>query len=263
MQLFFIENVILPGTVFELPTSDYKHAVQVLRMQVGEQIHAVGSDGTAYLAKIVAIDEATSSIKAVAEGVALPDTELPLDAEIICGLPKRDKAEWIVQKATELGANRIIFFSAERSIVQWRPQQIDKKLQRLQQIAHDAAAQSHRRRVPQVVYWSQLLTKLPEIGLNLVAYEEVVKAHEDFALVSAFQQLNHAVSDTQNQAEDMTIRMIFGPEGGLTEQEVARLADRQVQAVGLGPRILRTETAPLYFLSSLSYAIELLKGKNG
>ena len=101
-----------------------------------------------------------------------------------------------------------------------------------------------------MVYWPKLKTALPTTGFNLVAYEEVVKEHEDFGLVKAFKQL---------QTNPETVRMIFGPEGGLTVSEVAQLQEVGVQPVGLGPRILRTETAPLYFLSSLSYTMELLK----
>lgn len=249
MQLFFVAKKISPGQVFALSELDYKHAVQVLRMQVGDKVETVGSDRVAFSAKIISIDSETAQIRVQAGDTPLQDTELPVDAEIICGLPKREKTEWIVQKATELGASKIIFFAASRSIMQWRPQQVEKKLQRLQQIAHDAAAQSHRRQIPQVEFWPQLLKSLPQEGLNLVAYEEVVKAHEDHALVSAFAQLT---------PQTPVIRMIFGPEGGLTEKEVADLAAQNVRSVGLGPRILRTETAPLYFLSSLSYAIELL-----
>lgn len=250
MQLFFIDEQINPDEVVTLAASDFKHAVQVLRMKVDTKIQIADGTATAYPAKIINIEPATSTIEAVITGDPLADTELPLAAEIICGLPKREKADWIVQKATELGVTRIVFFAADRSIMQWRANQVDKKLTRLQQIAHDAAAQSHRRRVPEVVYWPKLKTALPTTGFNLVAYEEVVKEHEDFGLVKAFKQL---------QTNSETVRMIFGPEGGLTVSEVAQLQEVGVQPVGLGPRILRTETAPLYFLSSLSYTMELLK----
>ncbi|WP_125604413.1 RsmE family RNA methyltransferase [Lapidilactobacillus bayanensis] len=250
MQLFFVDSVVDPAQLVTLTAADFKHAVQVLRMKVGTEIQIADHAGTAYPAIIFQIDSTTSTIAAQINGPALPNTELPLQAEIICGLPKREKADWIVQKATELGATRIIFFAANRSIMQWRTNQVEKKLMRLQQIAHDAAAQSHRRKVPEIVYWPQLLAKLPTHGLNLVAYEEIVKQHEDFGLVKAFKQL---------QVQPQTVRMIFGPEGGLSVAEVAALKAAAVQPVGLGPRILRTETAPLYFLSSLSYALELLK----
>lgn len=250
MQLFFINQIIEPDSVVSLDPADYKHAIQVLRMKVGTEIQIADTSKIAYNAKIVSIDADASEIKAELISGPLANTELPVAAEIICGLPKREKADWIVQKATELGATRIIFFPAARSIMQWRNNQVTKKLTRLQQIAHDSAAQSHRRSVPEVVYWPQLMTELSNDGLNLVAYEEVVKEREDHGLVQAFSQL---------RTQSVPIRMIFGPEGGLTIAEVEQLVQNKVKPVGLGPRILRTETAPLYFLSSLSYAVELLR----
>lgn len=250
MQLFFIEEPIEANERVTLAATDYKHAIQVLRMKVDTEIQVVGANKVAYLAKITKIDAETSTIEAQTMGTSLPNTELPITTEIICGLPKKEKADWVVQKGTELGATRIIFFAANRSIMQWRNQQVEKKLVRLQQIAHDAAAQSHRRMVPEVCYWPKLAKSMPTEGINLVAYEEVVKQQEDFGLVKAFKQL---------AVNPQPIRMIFGPEGGLSVEEVEQLQELGVTPVGLGPRILRTETAPLYFLSSLSYACELLK----
>ena len=174
MQLFFIDEQINPDEVVTLAASDFKHAVQVLRMKVDTKIQIADGTATAYPAKIINIEPATSTIEAVITGDPLADTELPLAAEIICGLPKREKADWIVQKATELGVTRIIFFAADRSIMQWRANQVDKKLTRLQQIAHDAAAQSHRRRVPEVVYSRCLLLDEPTSALDIAHQVDVL-----------------------------------------------------------------------------------------
>ncbi|MFC6315068.1 RsmE family RNA methyltransferase [Lapidilactobacillus achengensis] len=262
MQLLFVERPLMPAAQLVLTGAAYQHVICVLRLEIGAALELVGSDQVGFAATITAIDPANSSFSVQLAAVALPNTELPVQATIICGLPKGEKTKLIVQKATELGVARIIFCPMQRSIMRWRPEQVTKKVAHLQQIAASAAEQSHRRLIPQVEYWPTL-APLPSVGLNLVAYEEVVKnGQQDLALAQAFQTLRQQLLALPHEAavpptDRPAVRMIFGPEGGLAPVEVADLTARGVQSVGLGPRILRTETAPLYFLSSLSYAIEV------
>ena len=155
----------------------------------------------------------------------------------------------IVQKATELGADKIVFFESARSISHWAKQKQAKKLARLQKIADGAAEQSHRNRQPQVAYAPDLATALAENPADhrVVAWEESAKQGETSAL--------HQVLTGMTPGQSLVA--IFGPEGGLTSQEVEQMQAVGVVPVGLGPRILRTETAPLYFLAAVSYASEL------
>ncbi|MFD1411872.1 RsmE family RNA methyltransferase [Lapidilactobacillus gannanensis] len=255
MQLVFTAQNLQANQLVQLTSAHYQHVIQVLRQPVGAQLEVVGADQQAYRGEIKTIDQEQKSFSVQLAAEALADTELPVNAEIICGLPKREKTEWIVQKATELGASQIVFFAGQRSIMRWRPEQVAKKLARLQQIAASAAEQSHRRQIPVVAYWPNLLKALPTGPHNLVAYEEVVKGQHDTELGRQLRQLQLELS--QRPTVKPTVRVIFGPEGGLAPAEVASLQALAVNCIGLGPRILRTETAPLYFLSSLSYAIEV------
>ncbi len=180
------------------------------------------------------------------------NTELPISVTIASGLPKGDKLEWIIQKGTELGAHEFVPFLAARSIVKWDEKKADKKLDRWQKIAKEAAEQSYRSIIPTVVSplnLKALIEKTKEFDVRLAAYEEEAKAGETALLAKTLREMK----------EGQTLLIVFGPEGGLTAEEVSLLKENGFSVCGLGPRILRTETAPLYFLAAVSYQLELLR----
>lgn len=247
MQRYFInENEPADQQEITLPKDVAHHLVTVLRAQVGSQVEVVLADHRVYLATVTATDPARVKI----DRDLNRDSELPLHVTLLCGLPKtKEKPELIVQKATELGADRIVFFESTRSISHWAQNKQAKKLARLQKIADGAAEQSHRNRQPQVAYYPNLATALAAnpADQRVVAWEESAKQGETSAL--------HQVLTKMTPGQSLLA--VFGPEGGLTSQEVEQMQDGGVIPVGLGPRILRTETAPLYFLAAVSYASEL------
>lgn len=246
MQRYFL--AAKPGTGnLALPHEIAHHLTTVLRAQAGTRIELVLADHAVYLAEVVAT-QPTTTVKLIAKLTS--NSELPVAVTILCGLPKtKEKPEWIVQKATELGADTIAFFESERSISHWAPNKRARKLARLQKIADGAAEQSHRNYQPRVVYYESLdqaLTANPAV-VRLVAWEESAKQGETSGLAQALTGL----------AKGDRLLAVFGPEGGLTPAEVERMQVQGITPVGLGPRILRTETAPLYFLAALSYVCEL------
>lgn len=246
MQRYFL-NVGPSTSPLTLPSDVAHHLTTVLRAQVGTEIEVVLNNHLAYRARV-----RTTAPTTTVDLLAPLDrqSEFPVRVTLLCGLPKtKEKPELIVQKATELGARRIIFFEAQRSVSHWASNKQARKVSRLQKIADAAAEQSHRNYQPQVAYYPSLTTALAAspADFRLVAWEESAKHGE----VSALAQTLTAIEPGQSLAA------VFGPEGGLTEQEVAQMEEAGVTAVGLGPRILRTETAPLYFLSAVSYACEL------
>lgn len=245
MQRYFVNQMPQDETL-TLPKDAAHHFLKVMRAQAGSQCEVVLPDQRVFLAQLIKTEPAM--VKLTKQIVTHP--ELPIHVVLACGLPKtKGKPELIVQKGTELGADRIVFFSAERSISQWRPNKVAKKLDHLQGIAHAAAEQSHRTKVPLVKYYDSLSSLLDNehTDMSLVAWEESAKQGEHAQLV----QTLHAIQD------DQSLLAIFGPEGGLSSTEVKQMEDYGVKAAGLGPRILRTETAPLYFLACVSYQLEL------
>ena len=235
---------------FFITGEDCRHIERVMRMKEKDEIICVSEDQRTALCSIVQIstDEVIADVIQWKEG----NVELPIDVTIVSGLPKGDKLEWIIQKGTELGAARFIPFTAVRSVVKWDEKKADKKLSRWCKIAKEAAEQSHRNRVPEVCHpvdVQSLIRLSEEYDVKLIAYEEQARQGEEKVLASSLKQLEKGGS----------LLVVFGPEGGLTEQEVGKLIENGFVACGLGPRILRTETAPLYLLSAVSYQLELLR----
>lgn len=245
MQRYFIDAP--KKEKITLPAEAAHHLVKVMRASEGAKIEVVLEDHHVYLARVATLAP-TTTVEIIKP---LPnDSELPVKAILACGVPKtKEKPELIVQKATELGASKIIFFKSVRSISHWNEKKADRKIIRLNKIAASAAEQSHRNVIPVVEYCPNLKQLLTDYraSLRLVAWEESAKQGEVSALNQQFSQLK----------ANNSILAIFGPEGGLTEEEVTTMTQAQVTPVGLGPRILRTETAPLYFMAALSYALEL------
>lgn len=225
---------------------DRKHIINVMRMNVDDKIIAV-SNGDAYVSFITEVLPESVSIQQI-EG-HLPKNELPVQVTIACGLAKGDKHDFIVQKGTELGAYAIIPFKAERSIVKWDEKKGAKKTERLQKIAKQAAEQCHRTVIPQVanpLTINQLIETVETYDVLLFADEEDAKSDEP-----------HRIADrVKNMSHEQKVLVVFGPEGGLSRREAELLSLAGFLPVALGPRILRTETAPLYFLSAISYAFE-------
>lgn len=248
MQRYFVSNDQLKDTMIEIDGNDYHHIANVLRMNVGEQILCVVEQKGTALAKIE--DISNELVFASVVEWLNEEKELPVSVTIVSGLPKGDKLEYIVQKGTELGASSFIPFVAERSIVKWDGKKANKKIERLQKIAKEAAEQSHRTIVPSVempITLRQLVDLAKSYDTLLIAYEEEAKQNERATLSKTLLNIEKGAS----------ILVVFGPEGGLSQSEVELLQESGFKACGLGPRILRTETAPLYVLAAISYQLEL------
>ena len=244
MQRYFTQTVV--ETDYWLDKETYHHAVVVLRMKVGDQFELVDGKQKVYLMELAQIEGKNAQALKIAQLES--KVELPVALTVACGLSKGDKAEWIVQKATELGASEFIFFKGDYSVAKWDEKKVNKKLARLQKIAQGAAEQSHRTLIPKVSYASNVRALTNFNGLKLLAYEESAKQGETS---------NLAKLATKLKQNPQPLIAVFGPEGGISPAEVEILTEADFILAGLGPRILRAETAPLYLLAALSYALEL------
>ncbi|MBA1434614.1 RsmE family RNA methyltransferase [Bombilactobacillus bombi] len=249
MQQIFVERELTAQTQLTLSGEQYRHLIKVLRLQLHDNFWIVDKKQQTFQAQITMIN--SSNFQVQLQATTRPLAELPVAVTIICALSKKDKVDWITQKATELGAKQIIFFQSRYSIMKWPPKAVSKKLLRLNQIAVNAAQQAHRLMVPTVTYYSSLKQLLVQESADyqLVAYEEDAKHNENQNLTAVLQQLH----------SQQSLSCLFGPEGGLAVEEIQQLRQNGYNTCGLGPRILRAETAPLYFLSVVSYQTELDK----
>src|SRR5690606_33303483 len=245
MQRYFIEGKIPENRIVAITGDDDKHIAKVMRQTAGDYLIAV-MEGEAHLSKIVTADFDVE----VELGEKLEtQVELPKKVTIACGLPKGDKLDLITQKGTELGMYALLPFAAERSIVKWDAAKGDKKIGRLQKIAKEAAEQSHRTHLP-AIHNVHSFKQLMEAAKS---YDAVIVAYEDEARNAAPARFADILKTLYDKS---SILIVFGPEGGISDNEVSDLKRAGALFTSLGPRILRTETAPFYALSAMSYEFE-------
>lgn len=248
MQRYFVKGNVTETTHSLQFSKEQVHQLKkVLRVRVGEQFEVVDDDSQLAIVEVSELEPFEVKVVELLE----QKVELPVSVTIAVGLSKGDKLDWIVQKATELGVSEIIPLSLTRNVVKWTGDKADKKIERLQKIAEEASEQSHRLKVPRVtsvMTLKELVNYTSDFEQKLIAYEESAKVGESLQLVKSLQSL----------LENERVIFVFGPEGGIEEQEVALLEESGYIPCSLGPRILRAETAPLYALAAVSYQCELL-----
>lgn len=246
MQRYFTEQRFKEDVV-SIKGNDARHITKVMRMREGDEIIIVECEEIAHICTIASFDEQAVIVRQTGRTISSP--ELPIHVTIACGLPKGDKLDLIVQKGTELGMYALQPFEAARSIVKWDAKKGTKKIERLQKIAKEAAEQSHRTHIPNVlpaISFAQLVKSCANYDVVFVADEEDAKAEERTRLVDKLKKVYDCKS----------MLVIFGPEGGIARNETEKLREAGVITTSLGPRILRAETAPLYMLSAISYEFE-------
>ncbi|MEL3961748.1 16S rRNA (uracil(1498)-N(3))-methyltransferase [Lysinibacillus endophyticus] len=247
MQRYFIDEQFNDQNEVIITGENAKHILKVMRMEIGESLIVV-QNNIAYICKIVS---AGQNVIVKQTGETIPSPEMPVQVTIACGLPKGDKLDLITQKGTELGMHALIPFAAERSIVKWDDKKGEKKTERLQKIAKEAAEQSHRTQIPEImspISFKQLLSIIPNYDAVFIADEEDAKQE----IRTRFADKLKKVYDNESKS----ILLIFGPEGGISRNEAKSLIEAGSETMSLGPRILRAETAPLYALSAISYEFE-------
>ncbi|MCR5067537.1 MAG: 16S rRNA (uracil(1498)-N(3))-methyltransferase [Erysipelotrichaceae bacterium] len=227
MRQYFVSESLQCGSIIELPADTAHHVRNVLRMKSGEMIRLVDIDQRLFLARLIVGDQVKAEIT----------EQLPAESSrgmITCCLCliKREKWELLVQKAAELGADRIVPVISRRTIIHIDEKEVEKKLQRWNKIALEACQQSNRTDICTVerpIYLVNIDQYMSEN--NLLAYED--------------RQGNNII----DLADDRDITIVFGPEGGFACEEAEFLNSLGFVSCSLGERILRAETACLYALA--------------
>ncbi|MDR1521876.1 MAG: 16S rRNA (uracil(1498)-N(3))-methyltransferase [Streptococcaceae bacterium] len=249
MQRYFLEDFLLLDQKTIQVTGDvFHHITRVLRMNKEDKVYLVFQNEQSFLAKILKIETNYVIFSLLEKENQVK--ELPIKITIAHGFPKKEKLDLIIQKGTELGAYSIIAFPSDRSIPKWDAKKLLKKQKRLTKIAKKASEQSQRTHMPLV----ELLNSKQDLLNKFKNYDFVVVVYEKAAKKDGQSQLAQFLTKIKKSAKML---VIFGPEGGLSIEEVEVFLANKAFIVGLGPRILRAETAPLYFLSVISYELEL------
>lgn len=240
-RIFVPEGSIQNNTVL-ITGSDAFHLQKVLRLGVGDQILVCDMFRTEY-------DGVIQNVSAVGLTVSLSEgrmtnSEFPFDVTLFQAIPKGDKFDTIVQKAVELGVTTIVPVLCERCVSRPDEKSFLKKLERYNKIAASAASQCGRGIIPKVapqVSYAQALKSIQNSDAGFICYEGTNTLH---------------IRDFLVGKSPANISFLIGPEGGLSSGEIDEAIMVNIPLVGLGKRILRTETASGFVLSAISVMLE-------
>ena len=244
MPRFFIKSPPDPDGIICIDGDDARHIALSLRCAVGEKITAL-FDGVVYDCELETIkpDRVTARVCGSAQDTA----EMACRVTLFVANPKAGKLDLIVQKATELGVAKIVPFQSERCVSRPDPGSAEKRRRRLEKIALEAAKQCGRGVVPEIgdtVDFRCAVKMAAESDIGIIAYEkENAKTLRDVI--------------AGKLGGGVTVAVMTGSEGGFSPAEAEAAASAGVVPCGLGGRILRCETAPLYVLAAISYESEL------
>lgn len=207
---------------------------KVLRMSAGRPIVVFNGEGGEYSGTIS--DVSKKQVQVILEHFDDLERESPLAIELAVGLSRGERWDFVLQKATELGVTRIVPLATERGEVKLKGDRLDKKWQHWQQIIISACEQCQRNRIP-------------ELAPVTTVADYLDKAHAEQKFV-----LHHR--DNQGLPASLSpssAALLIGPEGGLSDAEIAAARTAGFNPLTLGPRVMRTETAPIAAISVLQY----------
>ena len=223
----FTDSPLAVGSQCQLDDNAANHVGRVLRMQAGQALLLFNGDGQDYRATLT--EAGKKHVQVAVTEAAENETESSLRVVLAQTLSKGDRMDYAVQKAVEMGVSEIVPLTTERCDVKLKGDREDKRLRHWQQVAISAAEQCGRARVPDI-----------QPVMTVQQWLEHARAC-DLRLV-----LHHRTERSLNTLEKpSSIALMIGPEGGLTAEEIALAEDNGFLPVALGPRVLRTETAPV------------------
>lgn len=228
----YVDMALAVGSRVQLPERSAHHLIRVLRLSAGDQVTLFnGRDGIDYNARIACIKK--RDVQADVLGPRAPAEEIPpLSIHLALGVSRSERMDFAIQKATELGVTSITPLATDRSLNRQNEARRNKKQGHWQGVVISACEQSGRCRLPTLhdtLPFHEWATQVPPSTLLL---DNLAKA---------------ALPDLPPPGASITIAV--GPEGGFSEAEKQELKRAGAQAVRLGPRVLRTETAPLAAIS--------------
>ena len=230
----FTSHSLACGQFLELEEAASHYLGKVLRMQPGRELVLFNGQGGEYQAQITGISKKQVTV-AVGEFSA-DDRQSPLQLELAIGVSRGERMDWVLQKATELGVTHITPLLTERTEVKLAGDRQDKKLQHWQQILVSACEQCQRNILPLLSEPRSLNDWLASVS----AQHKFVLHHRD----------SRGLSDDENVS---SVALLIGPEGGLSDQEIEQARAKEFAPLTLGPRVLRTETAPIAAISLVQY----------
>ena len=234
IQRFHVDQIDHSKSHLEIAGEQSHYVTRVLRLQTGDRMILFDGSGSEWTAKI--IDTKRNRLLLELEERATPDRESPINLTLIQSISRSQRMDLVMQKSTELGVTRIVPVFSTNTIVKMKEDKIEKKINHWRNILISASEQSGRTKIPDLISPIQLET-------------ECLKRYKSD--LSIFYDTTGKDSYDENKPKDITA--VIGPEGGFTEDEKQMAIDAGYMVMQSGPRLLRTETAPIMALSILQY----------
>lgn len=250
MPRFFVSRDCIADGIVTLRGDDAHHLSRSLRMAVGERITVCDMQKFEYECELIAF--LPDCVQARILSSVKCDTEPPYHVHVFQALPKGDKLDSVIQKAVECGMAELTTFESERCVVRAKDSAEEKKVERRNRIALEAAKQSGRGMIPTVhptVRFADAIRAAKQADIPLFCYE----GDGTQPLPEVLRMLRKGLS----QDRMPTVSVVVGSEGGFSQQEAQAAVEAGLLPVGLGKRILRTETAASFVLACLVYELEL------
>ncbi|MBF5005022.1 16S rRNA (uracil(1498)-N(3))-methyltransferase [Diaphorobacter caeni] len=242
MPRFHCSLPLATGADISLPPTAARH-VQVLRLQPGDEVTLFDGRGGEYTATVTRMGRSDVDVHVTAHTAT--EREAPVAVHLISGMPANERMDWLVEKATELGAASVQPLAAARSVIKLSGERADKRKERWQAIAVSACEQCGRNRLPVIdapVSLAEWVKKQPAEALAPGAVRVVLSLREG----------NRPLRELASGATDVWI--LHGPEGGLTQEEEDAAIAAGFAPASLGNRVLRAETAAIASLSQLVFS---------
>ncbi|MBK1723326.1 16S rRNA (uracil(1498)-N(3))-methyltransferase [Thiocystis violacea] len=222
----YVDAEFIVGSPLELPPAQTRHLSQVLRLGTGDPLVLFNGDGRDYAARL--LESGRHAAKVVIEAGGEPEPIAPLRIHLAIGISRGERMDFALQKAVELGVQRLTPLFTKRSQVKLDGTRLDKRTEHWRGVVVSACEQSGRRRIP-------ILDKAEPLEAWLETQSSGGLLLDPAAPI--------ALPDLDAPNGDLAL--LIGPEGGLSPGERGLACARGFRGVRLGPRILRTETAPL------------------
>jgi 16S rRNA (uracil1498-N3)-methyltransferase len=245
MPRFYCPTELTANALLDLPAGAARH-VQVLRMQPGQSLELFNGEGGSWQAEITAMTRSGVQVRVGgANAHDASERELSHPIHIAISLPANERMDWLVEKATELGAASITPLMSERSVLRLSTAtgdaRAEKKRAHWQAIAQGAAEQCGRNRLPAIAAVQSLAAWL-QTPADTARFVLSPPDDANFQAQSLFQAVKPAWAAT----------FLIGPEGGFSPAELAAAQAAGCTPCHLGQRVLRAETAPLFVLAALA-----------
>ena len=233
---YYIKADAIRSNSFTLVGAEAHHAATVIRMKVGATLALFDGEGNRYKAIITDVSPHELSGTII---TTLPNNESPFSLTLACALIKKERFEWMLEKAVELGVSHIQPIITARSIIKIPPARLDKKIKKWRSQILTAVKQCQRSRIPEIS---------PPLELRKFSWQQYKSI-----ILPCMVEHNHTVQDTTCISP---VVAFVGPEGGFTSTEIDYIQEHGGEAVTLGSRRLRAETAATIVISEISNRLE-------